>query len=444
LSASSKTVALVLLVAIGAEIRTFLWQVYEPRLAPDTSTYVELASQIAQLDFSGYVGRRTPMYSLLIVAAGMDHEAVWLIQSLLGIGISVLIFLLVLECVPSVRLAFAAGILHSLTLNQLFYEALILSETLTTFLVVASVWLFVRAVRTDGGARGFVAAGCCVAAAALTRPQYVYLVPLYVVILLMTGARPRRATAAFLVASIVPVLGWAAFNKAHVGSFGLSTQMGISLSQHAGNFIANAPDEFAAIRDTYLKHRARMPAGTNHMTVWVAIPEMLAVTQLSFIDLNRQLTKMSLTLFARHPDLYAKSVARAWIGFWPVSNVWSPEAIRGKALRDALQALWPAERVVLRGMNLALVLCSVLLGPGALWRMYRQRRLNVYVVLGSVVLAGSIMQALFEATDNARYSVPTQPLVAVFCIALAFQFTRRYLGAAENAEMPSSRSAHHF
>jgi hypothetical protein len=65
-------------------------------------------------------------------------------------------------------------------------------------------------------------------------------------------------------------------------------------------------------------------------------------------------------------------------------------------------------------------------------------------VLGSVVLAGSIMQALFEATDNARYSVPTQPLVAVFCIALAFQFTRRYLGAAENAEMPSSRSAHHF
>jgi hypothetical protein len=165
----------------------------------------------------------------------------------------------------------------------------------------------------------------------------------------------------------------------------------------------------------------------------VAIPEMLAVTQLSFIDLNRQLTKMSLTLFARHPDLYAKSVARAWIGFWPVSNVWSPEAIRGKALRDALQALWPAERVVLRGMNLALVLCSVLLGPGALWRMYRQRRLNVYVVLGSVVLAGSIMQALFEATDNARYSVPTQPLVAVFCIALAFQY------AARQAKLWSSR-----
>jgi hypothetical protein len=365
------------------------------------------------------------MYPLLLVIAHMDYDGVWFVQSLLGVGISVLLFLLVLEIVPSIWLAFAIALLHSLTLNQLFYEAIVLAETLATFLVVASVLLFIRALKSGNRVGIHVVVGLCVAAATLTRPQYIYLGPLYIVLMLMMTRGRRRSLVFALTASFcLPLIGWVIFNKAHVGYFGLTTQMGMSLAQHSGKFISFAPDEFAALRDIYMRHRARMPANADHMTVWEAVPDMLAETQLSFIDLNRQLTKLSLLLFARYPDLYLRSVLDAWIGFWPVQNLWNPELIRSSAMKRALLSLWSVEHVVLRGMNLVFFLLAIALAVPALLRSLKDRRINAYLILACIVLAGSFVQAFLEATDNARYSIPTQPLVVVFVLCLGYECIR--------------------
>jgi len=419
--------ALVVLVLLGAGIRFWFWQIYETQTAPDTGTYVEVAAQIGAMDFSGYMGRRTPMYPLLLAAAQLDHNAVWVAQSVLGVGISILIFLLVLEFVRSVPLALTVALFHSLTLNQLFYEANILTETLATFLVLASVLLVLRSLRDNGSIGLATLAGLCTAAATLTRPQFIYLGPLFgFALLVATWGSDKKRLVALVAAFLLPLAGWALFNKATVNYLGLTTQLGMSLAQHSGKFIDKAPDEFATLRDIYMKHRVQMPADADHMTIWEAVPDMLKETGLSFLDLNRQLTKLSVVLIANNPDVYLRSVLGAWYSFWPVPNTWNRDQIRGPGARRALELLWSVEHVLLRAMNLAFVVLALGLAARAVFRRFADRRENLYLLLAGVVLAGSVVQALLEATDNARYSIPTQPLVGIFVITLAFECVRSW------------------
>ena len=419
----SRTTALGLLVLLSVAIRVFFLQIYQTQLAPDTDTYVPLASQIINLDLSGYTGRRTPMYPLLLAMARIDYSTVWLIQSALGVGISVLLFYLVLELVPSVGLALALALLHSLTLNQLFYEAYILTETLATFLVVASVLLMLRASRKTKGIGLAALVGLCTAAATLTRPQFIFLGPLYgLALLIPTWGGDRKRAAAFVAAFALPILGWALFNKVTLNYLGLSTQLGMSLAQHSGKFMDKAPDDFAILRDIYMRHRRQMPADADHMTVWEAVPDMLEETRMPFIELNRELTKLSVSLIASHPDLYLKSVAGAWYSFWPVSNIWNRDDIRGSGTRRVLERIWSVEHIALRAMNLAFVIIALGVAARALLRRFADRQANNYLLLAGVVLANSIFQALLEATDNARYSIPTQPLVGLFVVVLGYEF----------------------
>ena len=414
--------AILALVLLGMVIRLGVWQIYQPVITDDTVTYFKAAREIATLEFGGYLGRRTPIYPLLILAGQSNYAIVWFLQSCLGIGISVVIFFIVLECVPSRRLAFALALLHSLTLNQLLFEATMLSETLSTLLVLVSVLAFLRVLKGRGG-HLFLLLGISSALATLARPLYIYLGPFYLLLLVVARRTPdRKAVVAYILAFSLPILAWAAFNKVQIGYFGLSSQMGLSLSQHSGKFIDKAPEEFATLRDIYLKHRAQMPPDADHMSIWEAVPDMLSSTGLRFVDLNRQLTRLSLLLFARYPELYLRSAFGSWITFWAVPNPWHPEFVQSAGLRHALESIWSVERFVLRGFNLLFVVLAACLAPVALVMAAKARRVSPQVAIGGVVLAASIVQALLEATDNARYSIPTQPLVIIFVVTIAFSY----------------------
>ena len=52
------------------------------------------------------------------------------------------------------------------------------------------------------------------------------------------------------------------------------------------------------------------------MTIWYAESEIKRKTGLSTAELSKQLTRMSLEMFAEHPLLYLESVARSWVRFW--------------------------------------------------------------------------------------------------------------------------------
>jgi hypothetical protein len=412
---------LLAIVALGTAVRIALALVYQPQSYPDTGTYFELARRLQDLpSLMSYGGQRTPGYPLLLLLAGLNPYLVWFIQALLGIVVSLLSYWIVVVASGNRIAALLAAVVHSIALNQLFFEANLLTETLATFVVTLSVVLFAFVLKSKRPVLpawlGFV---CSIAT--LTRPTYIVLAPVYGLLLL--AGLPRRCklhpTFLFCAAFLVPVLIWASVNKLTAGQFSLTTLLGYSLSNHAGGFFELVPEKDRVIRDIYLKHRteriAESPSHTYSNTAIRARDELLRATGLSPIALSNELARISLQLFEAHPLRYAKSVFEAWLGFWAVPNYWNAGEIEPAWLSAALVDAWKLQQILLRIANLAFVLVAsawlVTLAP-------RWRRLDgpdlVGVALVGVVLASSLLQAAVEFGDNPRFGIPTQPLVICF------------------------------
>ena len=73
---------------------------------------------------------------------------------------------------------------------------------------------------------------------------------------------------------------------------------GYNLIQHTGNYFEYVPDEYASLRDTYIKYRDAHIAqfGTQTNAIWDAIPEMSKVSGYSFYALSRVLARISIDL----------------------------------------------------------------------------------------------------------------------------------------------------
>jgi len=433
--------ALVLLVVIAVAARAALFLVYQPVVYPDTGTYHTLASQILNFDFSDYRAVRTPAYSLLLLLGYQNHFLVWLIQSTLGVLISILLFWICLSHTGNSIWALCAGLAHTLALNQLFFEANVLSETLSTFLIVLSVASLIAASKRRHLGYG-AWAGFASAFATLTRPVYIYLGPLFALLLLLFERDGKRLAASVVVAFILPVLGWAAFNKATIGQFALSTNMGYGLTNHSGRFIEHAGDEYATIRDIYLKHREKKIAetGSSAVTIFLARDEMREQTGLDDIALSRRLTELSLALFMKYPSLYLKSVAEAWASFWAAPLYMRPDKFKTPGAAKLIGLGWPPERMLLLVANLLAVVASGWVMAAAVVRRVKGTYgMSIPLIVSCVVIGASVVQALFEYGENPRYGIPTQSLAVTLVLLVAWDLRAalKARSAADKRQAPA-------
>ena len=139
-----------------------------------------------------------------------------------------------------------------------------------------------------------------------------------------------RLGIAFLIPVILLLGGWLTFMHKNFGEWSLTTMTGYHLVQHTGNFFEYVPDEYASLRDTYIKYRDAHIAefGTQTNAIWDAIPEMSQVSGYSFYALSRVLTRISIQLILKHPFLYIKNALSGWWMFWRVPVYWSADALR--------------------------------------------------------------------------------------------------------------------
>ncbi len=417
---AGKTRALLWLAMLCLLLRVAFWSIYEPIVFPDSPGYESLAMQLRTLSFEGYNGARSPGYPLLLVVAGGNHQFVWLIQSLMGIGISLMLFELAFSRTKNIRASFLIGLSYALAMNLLFFEASLLSESLSTFLVVLAVWLTVQVQHTGPNRRIFyyIFLGVVLGFAALTRPLLLFMVPLYVFYFLYQwslAGTPVSRRLGYLLGMVIPaavmIAGWSLFNLATVSYFGITTSSGYNLTQHSGAFIELAPEKYAAIKEIYLRQREEKVAesGWQTMTIWRAYPEMLRATGLSYPELSQELTRMSVGLFLSHPGLYAESVARAWVSFWRAPIYWLPDRLEPAAIGSILEFVWFVERLLLVGINFLFLVISA----AAIYALIIHRRVghafDLFVI--SIVLCASLFQALVEYGENGRYALPFQPLV---------------------------------
>jgi 4-amino-4-deoxy-L-arabinose transferase-like glycosyltransferase len=408
---------ILLLVCIGLLVRFILWFVSSPTLRSDSVSYVEFAERIRDWNFAGFTGARTPGYPLFLLLCGLDLNIVHIVQGITGVIASVLLYRLIAETTGRRILALMAGIVYSLNINWLLYEGTILTESLSILLLLLVALLF-RRLYSDRGDM-FVTAiwlGLAVAVAALTRPLFVYLIPVVPVFMAMLLWRRRRWLVAVLNYTLpvaMLILAWCMFNKDQTGYFGVTTLTGYNLTQHSGAFIELAPQEYDDIKAVYLKHRAdAIASGGNHsMTIWGAIPEMQQATGLTYPELSSRLTHMSVGLFIDHPGLYLPGVARSWLLFWAVAkNNAAIGRISSPQVAAGAETLLRAERYPMLLLN-ALFLCAALYVAVQTVIYGHWRRWGFAAIIITIVLCGSVVQALMEYGENARYAIPFQPLV---------------------------------
>ena len=421
---------LVIVLAAALLVRASLWLAYPIAPANDTPTYQHLASSLLNNGgFERYNGTRTPGYPLFLMLAGSEAR-VYFFQLGLGLLTTLLVFYIGWQLSQHAWFAGLLALAHTLNLGQIFFEATLLSEALATFLLffclACLVWLFRDHPGSDPLRKnsailtGLVALalGLAAAALAMARPLFAF-VPFWGALFLLLFWRgasfKSRLGAAALVAlpALITLLVWVSFIYTHFNILGLDSIGGYHMVNHTTSFFELAPQEYAPIRDTFLKFRAKHIAetGSSINTIWDAIPALMTQTKLNYYSLGRVMGEISSRLIREHPWLYLQNLALGWVWFWRVGVFWLPESISNAGLRALTNGVMLVERLALAGINLLFLGGSLtLLSP----KIRDMLKIDLFIwFAASAVWVTSILQTLAEHGDNARFLAPMQTLVVL-------------------------------
>jgi 4-amino-4-deoxy-L-arabinose transferase-like glycosyltransferase len=409
-----------LVVLIAIAFRVGMWLVYQPISYGDTPSYQRAAEAVIN-GFVRYDGTRTPGYPIFIAVLG-TNERIWIAQMVLGVGISLLIYYIAVRLTGQPLFAVIASLAHSLNLGQLFFEANLLTETLTTFWIMLTMagmllWLLHPEKRSLLLAVGL---GFVSSFTLITRPLFLFL-PIWILIFLLFE-RWNLKTIWHGFAFLFPVLlvagGWVGFIHSRYGDWSLTTMTGYHLVQHTGGFFEFVPDQYAELRDTYIEYRNQHMAryGTQTNTIWDAIPAMQSVSGLNFYDLSRTLTQISLRLIFEHPEQYLKNAAIGWWLFWRAPVYWSPQAFDGKFIAATLEPIIFVQRYLLIAANIFFIFTSIM--TVAVYNrinLSANKRLFLRCWIGMIWVT-SIFQTLIDHGDNPRFLVPLQSLIVLWVL----------------------------
>lgn len=432
--------------------RLALWFLYQPIYYGDTGAYLRLAEVLSRWSLAGYDGTRVPAYPAFLAITGPDGDSIRLGQMALGWLVSLLLFWMTWRAIGSPGRAAAVALLYDLIPGQILFESNLLTETLTTFFVLASFALLL-ALRRTGSRRAqaglALLLGLTASLAGLTRVLF-FVMPVWLLPFIGWAAgdpRPRIASAgmavpearprsrwgrrgpilaAYCAGPILLLGGWLAYIQSTYQMLSPTVMTGFNWVQHTGVFFEYLPDEEATIRDTYLRYRDQrlLERGDQTNTIWEAIPELTEVTGLSFFDLSRELQRLSLRLIRDHPDLYLRNVVEGWIAFWKAPPYWQPESLGAPWAVPLVRGGAAAGRAV---SLLANALFLAISAAAALSRRVRRRigwDAFAWAAAGMIWLA-SIVQTLVDHGDNERFLVPLQMIVIFLVVWTIGSWPRR-------------------
>ena len=411
------------LLLINVLIRIFHHGIYSPVVFSDTKSYLDVANCIWIWDFSNYIGDRPPMYPMVMLLNLIDERLIWIFQSLLGVFNSLIIYYVVRNLTED-KIAFFTAIAFSLSLNILFAESALLSETTSTFFLLLTLLAFSEYI--DNKARHYlIQIGLFSSLAVLTRPIMIVLIPAVLLTLYLVYSNynfNKKFILSNLLYFLIPVLiilfSYSYFNKVQVGYFSITTLTGFNLSNHSGAFVENCQDpEYQQIKEILIDYRYKM--GTHRWGAMEAQNELMQRTGLSYSELSQKLTMMSLKLFIQNPVLYLKSVGNSFINYWGAGNVWDVKKISPGYIQSIFEYLWLPQKIILITINLMFIISLALLI--VIKRKLYVVRDPIMLVIFLVIVFSSILQALVESGENTRYKLPFQPLILIFVIKIIYE-----------------------
>jgi 4-amino-4-deoxy-L-arabinose transferase-like glycosyltransferase len=237
--------ALLVVLGLGLALRLLVFLVSQPWspeqiekrvLEGDAAEYQAVAEAFLHGEDPGEVGlARTPLYPLYLAGvyavAGVRPWVAILGQILFAAGTLLLVHRLAARWFGP-KTGCVAAALYAIDPHSIVGACALLTDTLYTFLLLASVVLFLESLETRRRV-GAVAAGLLLGAGALIRPVGLFLIPVYALVVVFAGRRALGiavATATMVaVASALPVLPWMIRNQARWGEFAITTKGGSHL-----------------------------------------------------------------------------------------------------------------------------------------------------------------------------------------------------------------------
>lgn len=414
-----------IVLAVALLARLGLWLVYPLTQNNDSPTYIQLGRSLLSKGLAAYSATRTPGYPAFLALTG---DWTYLAQLCLGLLTTLLLFYMGWKLSGRPWFGALVALLHTLNLGQLFFEATLLTETLTTFLLTLTFGATLFGWRNESLrwrlAAAFVA-GLSSALAALTRPLFVFL-PFFVAFFFFLEQPGFVRKWAMSLIALLPALlilgGWLNFVYSNYKILSFDTIGGYRWLNHTGEYFEYVPDQYADLRSTYIYYRDLKIARTGSQTnaAWDALPEMLEATHLGYFGLSRLLTDISMDLIRKHPDLYLKNVLSGWWTFWWAAFYWSADGLQAQALLPVINPLVLLERAFLIAGNFLFVAGSLL---AVCWaKARRQLGIHLFLWLGvASVWSASIIQTLLDHGDNPRYLVPLQSLTVLMVVWWLFQ-----------------------
>ena len=426
---------LTVVVLVAVVLRVILYLTYPEVSYSDTASYRRSANAILG-GLVEYDGTRTPGYPAFMALLGPDR-AIYMAQLVLGFCITLAWFYMGWKISGKPFFAGLAALAHTLNPGQLLFEANLLTETLSTFWLVlallgAFIWLEYPKQRNLGLGLGI---GLSISQAALVRPLFLFM-PVWLAVFLAFSFKEKKLKVDWRPLLIIPVMaalvigGWMGWVKNRYGVFSLTTMTGYHLVQHTGYYFEDVPDEYAAIRDTYLKYRdARIDErGTQGNTIWAAIPEISEVSGYGFYQLSEVLQQISIRLILTHPWQYLARVLKGWWFFWRAPVYWDVTAISSAALARGLELLILSLRGLMFGANLIFILSSAAALISKRLRKLWSLRPYHWLLAGSV-WATSAVSSLMDHGDNPRFLVPLQTAVVFWVLWLGWTSWRAWRSA---------------
>jgi hypothetical protein len=241
--------ALAILVVVAVALRAALWVVYQPaglNLA-DTIRYVDMAKADLFMQGSPHPGGY-PMFLRALHAISSDLDLTIAVQHLLGIATGLLLYVMVRRVGAPRWVGAVAAAAVLLSLDQVFLEHTIMTETLFTFAVTVLLYACVRVLDDPRPLAGEIstrhawiaAAGVALGLTAWVRTVGAPLIPFLVLWLALAipgtaRARVGRAVLGGGVATGVLLL-YLSLNAASTGHFGLTKFDGWALYSRSAPF----------------------------------------------------------------------------------------------------------------------------------------------------------------------------------------------------------------
>lgn len=399
--------------AVSAALRLVTALEHGPVMSGDTADYLLLAHRIGRLDLRGDLGQRVPLYPLSLVLLHYDLRLVQAAQLIAGLLVTSAIFWIVLTLTRRPGVAAVGAAMYGWNLAQIRIESTMLSETLATLLVtvmgVALVWLWSD--RTHHVLLKLVVMALCAGLLPLDRTAYAFVPIVACAVAFVWARRPMWRVLIVILIAFTPMLAWSTYNAARADSFGLSTGLGLNLTNKTGLFVADAPQKYALDRDLYLQALAE-DGGENVNAIWRHYPSMMAVSGESFNQLSGSFMRMDIGLIVAHPGLYGANASAAFFDFFRFWGGW-PLSLLG--LPRATDYVWRLEAVI----NAIIGATFLALVVGWVCRAARRRAwrpVTPLVWLALIVLTTDVICAAIEFGDSPRFGLPTQPLMIVVVV----------------------------